>query len=832
MSELFEKSIRTLELPAVLELLARHAVSDEAKARCLRLRPAPDAAAVEHLLDETDAAKTRLGLHGSPSFAGVKDVSQALDRADHGGVLNTRELLDVAGVLTAARRVSDYDAERQGEATAIDRLFSALHVNRYLEDKIRGAILDEETIADTASPELADIRRNMRAAASKGRQILQRIISSPSYAKVLQEALITQRDGRFVVPVKAECKGSLPGLVHDISSSGATLFVEPMGVVQANNELKELQAREEKEIDRVLRILSGECAAQRENILYDYDLLVQLDTIFARAQLSYAMDAGRPLVRKRGGIDLKRARHPLLDPAKAVPVTVALGGAYDTLVITGPNTGGKTVTLKTLGLLCLMAQCGLHIPAGDQSAVQVFDRVLADVGDEQSIEQSLSTFSAHMANTVEILKLADEKSLILFDELGAGTDPVEGAALAIAIIQDVRRKGALTAATTHYAELKTFAMTTAGVENASCEFDVQTLRPTYRLLIGIPGKSNAFAISRRLGLDESVIEDAKAQMDSESVRFEDVLTQLEEKRQRLEKAQGEADRLWRQREEDARKARTFREQMEKAKDNARTKGEAEARRIVQQAQRQADQVFAELDELRKQQQRSDYQAVNDRKRYTPPSERSGDGAAPTGRGYRAGTRAQPAHRRGRHGGAGRCAYRRRGAGGQRRRHAAPAGGQDEDDRQGRAGAPAGNGGGDREEEKAVRRRAAAQRTGGVHQHRGAGVRRAGHPGPGDAGGRERGGELPGRGIPVQAGHRDHHPRQGHRRAARRRAPAAEEKQTGQVLPPGPIRRGRGRRDRGRAEMNNTLLRRQEGAAFSARDKKGRPSRSLLCITAA
>ena len=612
MSDLFEKSIRTLELPAVLELLARHAVSDEAKAQCLRLRPSTEAAAVEHLLDETDAAKVRVGLHGSPSFAGVKDVSRPLDRADHGGVLNTRELLDIAGVLTAARRVSDYDAERQGKATAIDRLFSALHVNRYLEDKIRNAILDEETIADTASPELADIRRSMRAAASKGRQILQRIISSPSYAKVLQEALITQRDGRFVVPVKAECKGSLPGLVHDVSSSGATLFVEPMGVVQANNELKELQAKEDKEIDRVLRILSGECAAQRENILYDYDLLVQLDTIFARAQLSYAMDAGRPLVRKRGGIDLKRARHPLLDPAKAVPVTVSLGGAYDTLVITGPNTGGKTVTLKTLGLLSLMAQCGLHIPAGDQSAVQVFTRILADVGDEQSIEQSLSTFSAHMANTVEILQQADDRSLILFDELGAGTDPVEGAALAIAIIQDVRAKGALTAATTHYAELKTFAMTTAGVENASCEFDVQTLRPTYRLLIGIPGKSNAFAISRRLGLEESVIENAKAQMDSESVRFEDVLTQLEEKRQRLEKAQGEADRLWRQREEDARKARTFREQMEKAKDNARSKGETEARRIVQQAQRQADEVFAELEQLRRQ-QRADYQSVNDRK---------------------------------------------------------------------------------------------------------------------------------------------------------------------------------------------------------------------------
>ena len=345
MSDLFEKSMRTLELPAVLEMLAQRAVSDEAKERCRRLRPSTEAETVSHLLDETDAAKTRLGLHGSPSFTGVKDVAQPLNRADHGGMLNTRELLDVAGVLTAARRVSDYDAERQGEATAIDRFFSALHTNKYLEDRIHGAILDEETIADTASPELADIRRNMRAAASKGRQILQRIISSPSYAKVLQEALITQRDGRFVVPVKAECKGSLPGLVHDVSSSGATLFVEPMGVVQANNEMKELEAKEDKEIDRILRILSGECAAQRETILYNYDVLVQLDAIFARAQLSYAMDAWRPMVRKRGGIDLKRARHPLLDQAKAVPVTVELGGRFDTLVITGDRHEEKEISL-------------------------------------------------------------------------------------------------------------------------------------------------------------------------------------------------------------------------------------------------------------------------------------------------------------------------------------------------------------------------------------------------------------------------------------------------------------------------------------------------------
>ena len=614
MSELFEKSICTLELPAVLEKLAAKAVSQAAKDRCLKLTPSTDAEEVLRLLDETDAAKERLGLHGSPSFSGVKDVSAALTRADHGGMLNTRELLDIAGVLTASRRVADYDAQRQGEETVLDRLFTSLHTNKYLEEQIRSAILDEETIADTASSELADIRRKMRLAASKGRQILQRIISSPSYAKVLQEALITQRDGRFVVPVKAECKGSMPGLVHDVSSSGATLFVEPMGVVQANNELKELEAREKKEVDRILRQLSAACAGSMENILWDYDILVHLDVIFARAQLSYQLNASRPEVRRRGGVTLRRARHPLLDQAKAVPITVELGEQFDTLVITGPNTGGKTVTLKTIGLLCLMAQCGLHIPADSGSAVRIFHRVLADVGDEQSIEQSLSTFSAHMSNIVQILREVDDKSLLLFDELGAGTDPVEGAALAIAIIESARSQGALIAATTHYAELKTFAMTTAGVENASCEFDVQTLRPTYRLLIGIPGKSNAFAISRRLGLDESVIQAAQAQMDSDSVRFEDVLTQLEEKRQRLEKAQAEADRLWRQREEDARKARTFREQMEKAKDNARTKGEAEAKRIVRQAQAQADEIFAQLDQLRRQQQKQlSFQELNDAK---------------------------------------------------------------------------------------------------------------------------------------------------------------------------------------------------------------------------
>ena len=605
MSELFDKSIRTLELPRVLQLLSDQAVSAEAKARALRVRPETEPEEVLRLLDQTDAARAMIGLHGSPSFSGVKPVAEALDRADRGGSLNTRELLTIASLLTAARRAKEYFNDEAAEKTAIDHLFLSLHGNRFLEEKIKRCIVDEDTIADAASTELADIRRHMRAAQAKSRQILQKIISSPSYGKILQETIITQRDGRFVVPVKAEHKGDLPGLVHDISSSGATLFVEPIGVVQANNELIELEAKEQKEIERILAELSAEAAAHREDIQWDYDTLVHLDLIFARGQLSYKMDGVRPEIRRDGAIHLRRARHPLLDAKKAVPIDIELGDTFDTLVITGPNTGGKTVSLKTLGLLTLMTQCGLHIPVGDRSAISVYERVLADIGDEQSIEQNLSTFSAHMTNIVSILREADSKSLILFDELGAGTDPVEGAALAIAVIQHVRAMGARVAATTHYAELKTFAMTTAGVENASCEFYVETLSPTYRLLIGISGKSNAFAISKRLGLPDEVIEAAKVQMSGESVRFEDILTQLEAKRQALEKREQEANRLYRQREEDARRAREFREQMERAKENARSRGEAEAKRILRDARSTADQVFAELSEMRKAQARAE-----------------------------------------------------------------------------------------------------------------------------------------------------------------------------------------------------------------------------------
>ncbi len=603
MSELFEKSIRVLELPQLLELLAQRAVSEEAKARALALSPCTDVRDVGRLQDETDAARAQIVRRGAPGFSGVKNVGEALSRAERGGMLSTYELLRIAGLLTNARRVREYYEADEGEGSVLDRMFASLHANRFLEEKITTAIISEEEISDAASPELADIRRHKRAAAAKGRQILQKIISSPSYRTVLQEALITQRDGRYVVPVKADHRGDLPGLVHDISSSGATLFVEPMGVVQANNELKELEAKEKKEIDRILFALSAEAASFAQDIIWDYDILVQLDLIFARGELSCQMDGMRPEIRNDGVVYLHRARHPLLDRDKAVPINIEIGRSFDTLVITGPNTGGKTVSLKTLGLLCLMAQCGLHIPAGDGSAVSVFARVLADIGDEQSIEQSLSTFSAHMKNIVQILDEADGETLVLFDELGAGTDPVEGAALAIAIIEHARARGAKIAATTHYAELKTFAMTTAGVENASCEFDVETLCPTYKLLIGIPGKSNAFAISARLGLDPRVIETAKQQMDSESIRFEDVLTQLEQKRQQLEREKIEVDRLLVQKEEDARKAREFRTQMERAKDNARARGEAEAKRILSDAKAAADATFRELDALRKEQKK-------------------------------------------------------------------------------------------------------------------------------------------------------------------------------------------------------------------------------------
>ena len=613
MNKLGEKSLKTLEYYEILEKLAAQAASEAAKEKCRALRPLDDREQAELWMRQTTDAKDRMVRQGSPSFGGIREVGAILIRADRGGTLNPRELLSVASLLQTARRALAYEAESE-EKSALSPIFGLLSGNRSLEEAITTAIVSEEEIADGASPELLSIRRELRRISGRVRETLNRMISGER-SKYLQETIITQRNGRFVVPVKAEHRGDVPGLVHDTSSTGATVFVEPQQVVEINNQIKVLEGREEAEIERILASLSAEVSMYKGAIEQDYDVLTTLDFIFARAKLSFEMNAAAPSLLESGSrVRLLRARHPLLDKDKAVAIDIAIGDDYDTLVITGPNTGGKTVSLKTLGLLSLMAASGLHIPASEESEIGLFEHVYADIGDEQSIEQSLSTFSAHMKTIVSIMDCCGQGDLVLFDELGAGTDPVEGAALAVAVIGYARQMGACVAATTHYAELKTFALTTDGVENASCEFDVQSLQPTYRLLTGIPGKSNAFAISRRLGLDESVIQAAQAQMDSDSVRFEDVLTQLEEKRQRLEKAQNEADRLWRQREEDARKARTFREQMEKGKESARAKGEAEAKRIVRQAQQQAEEIFAQLDQLRKEQQKqANVQALNDAK---------------------------------------------------------------------------------------------------------------------------------------------------------------------------------------------------------------------------
>lgn len=609
-TNLFEKSMVTLELPQILEQLAACAVTQEGKDRALALRPMCDQDDVQRAQEETSAAVKMLVMRGSPSFGGVKPVAASLQRADMGGSLNMRELLDIAAVLRATRKAHDYGMSE--EKSVISHLFDGLMPNRLLEDSITNSIVGEDEMADSASSELASIRRKMRATEGKVRDILQKIISSDQ-AKYLQESIITIRSDRYVVPVKSECKNMIQGLVHDVSSSGSTFFIEPIGVVKANNELRELLAQEKKEIERILAQLSAQCAEDQENIAQNYRILIWLDGIFARGQLSMKMNATQPRLSDRF-LQLRKARHPLLDKKKAVANDLELGQGFDTLMITGPNTGGKTVTLKTIGLITLMAQCGLHIPAKDDSTVRIFHKVLADIGDEQSIAQSLSTFSSHMTNIVGILQEADDNTLILFDELGAGTDPVEGAALAAAIIESARGMGALVAATTHYAELKVYAMTTPGVENASCEFNVETLAPTYRLILGIPGKSNAFAISRRLGLPEYIIEKAAARLDAENVRFEDVLTKLEQQRQEMEQEREEARRLKLETEQSAKVAQEYRKKLEEERAKVVEKAQAEARAILQEARDASDLAFAELKDMRKKQAKEqNWQQVNDRR---------------------------------------------------------------------------------------------------------------------------------------------------------------------------------------------------------------------------
>lgn len=595
-----DKHTKALELDKILEMVAAEASSEDGAQLARELSPVHTAAEAKWLLEETDAAFVAMAKFGAPSFYGMKNVTNPLRRAQAGGGLGLRELLDIGATLRTIRGLTQWWGKSESVRTALTGRFEVLSPNKYLEEKIFTCIVSEEEVADSASPALAAIRRKIRAASQRVRDQLDKLIRSPGHQKHLQESLVTQRGGRYVVPVKAEFRGEVPGLVHDTSASGATVFIEPMSVVELNNEIRVLRSDEQEEISRILLELSGEAGSFADSIIESYHYAVELDLIFAKAQVAYKMKAVVPQVGEDGKIVLHSARHPLIAKEKVVPTDITLGVGFDTLIITGPNTGGKTVALKTIGLLTLMAMCGLMIPAGEGSCVSVFRHILADIGDEQSIEQSLSTFSSHMVNIIQIFQVVDNSSLILLDELGAGTDPVEGAALAESIIEKLRSRGARLACTTHYAELKAYAIQTPGVENGCCEFDVATLRPTYRLLIGVPGKSNAFAISQRLGMDEAIVHRARELVSTESNAFEQVVGRLEEDRRKMEEElqslRASAERAKQSEQEAQRLKEEAEAQFQKEVERARQ----EAAQIVQKTRRQADALLNELEDLRRQ----------------------------------------------------------------------------------------------------------------------------------------------------------------------------------------------------------------------------------------
>ena len=590
-----------LELDKVLELLAQHTSCEDARLAALSLEPQSDLMSAQALMNQTRDAHMLLARFGGPAFGGLINVNNALYRADAGSTLSLKELLNVASVLHVIRTISQWRSTNEGVATVLDVYFNALMPNRFLEDSITTAIISEEEIADNASPTLADIRRKIRTQESKVRDQLGKYTHNSNLSKYLQDNIITMRNGRYVIPVRNEYRGEVPGLVHDTSASGATVFIEPMPIVEANNQIKLLKNKEEDEIDRILAELSANVGSFANSIKSSYECAVELNLIFAKAQLAYAMRASVPQLNNEGIIELRRARHPLIDKNKVVPVDISLGTDFDTIVITGPNTGGKTVSIKTIGLMSLMAMCGLMLPVDDRSRISVFDHVLADIGDEQSIEQSLSTFSSHMTKIVKILELADDKSLVLIDELGAGTDPVEGAALAVSILEQLRNQGAKIAATTHYAELKSYALQTPGVINGSCEFDVQSLKPTYRLLIGIPGRSNAFAISKRLGISDEIIEHAQELVSNENVRFEDVVDRLEQSRAKMEKERDEARKIREEADRELEKAQKLKADIETLRQKEIEGAKGQALRITEQAKREAYQLLNDLEMLKKQQ---------------------------------------------------------------------------------------------------------------------------------------------------------------------------------------------------------------------------------------
>lgn len=599
-----DKNFKTLELDLILEKLANECSCDDAKELALTLKPSTDMSEAELLLTQTEDAFSLLARFGGPSFSGLKNVNNPLHRANAGGSLNPKELLDIAYCLRSIRTLDEWHNHCSGVRTSLDFFFEGITVNKYLENKIFTCIINEEEISDKASETLNDIRRKIRSKENSIREKLDSMIHSSHYQQYLQEAIVTQRNGRFVVPVKAENRGNVPGLVHDTSSTGATVFVEPASVVDANNDIKVLQGKERDEIMRILFELSAEAGEFAQSIKHSFDSAVMLNLIFAKAHLAYKMKATKPLLNNEGIIHIKKARHPLIDAKKVVPTDIKLGDEYDTLVITGPNTGGKTVSLKTLGLLTAMSMCGLLIPASDRSRISVFDKILVDIGDEQSIAQSLSTFSSHMVNIIDIMSKADSKSLVLIDELGAGTDPVEGAALAVSVIEHIRSKGAVIAATTHYAELKAYALDTPGVSNGCCEFDVETLRPTYRLLIGVPGRSNAFAISEHLGMDKAVVEHAKSIVNSDNRDFEFVLEKLESSRQALEDERKVAEEMTARAKRIEEKAQSEKDKIETLKKRELDRAKREAEKLIDAAKRKSSEFLLELEKLKKEQNES------------------------------------------------------------------------------------------------------------------------------------------------------------------------------------------------------------------------------------
>lgn len=614
MNKAMNKYYTSLELHKILEMLSEEASNELTKEMTLSLEPQTDVDAVKREVKKTSDAFDLSVKYGTPAFCSFKDMRGSLNRAKSGASLTLRELLDIAQMLYQVRMLSDWHISCGDEESSIGYLFASLSPNKYLEDKIKDAIISEEEISDMASSALANIRRKIAQAGVKIRESLDKLVKSADVQKSLQENIVTMRDGRYVLPVKAEHKGNIQGLVHATSSSGATYFVEPISVVEANNEIRVLQGEEQDEIERIIAEMSADCAAYAEQISNDYLTCAELNLYFAKSNLAAKMRASVPEIDNNGQIDLKKARHPLIDKSKVVPIDIKLGYDYQALIVTGPNTGGKTVLLKTVGLLTLMTMCGLLIPAGDGSKISVFENILVDIGDRQSIENSLSTFSSHIGNVAEILEIADSSSLILFDELGSGTDPVEGAALAVSIIEDLKNKGSRLLVTTHYQELKLYAIEGEGIENASCEFDSATMQPTYRLIIGSPGKSNAFSISSKLGIPDSIIERANELVSTENQRFEEVIAQLEEARTELEKREREAAELKRDREQRLAELEKELEKLNKSKEDEISKARVQAMRIVESCRAQADALIDELNDIKKQKDKENFSqlAVNAR----------------------------------------------------------------------------------------------------------------------------------------------------------------------------------------------------------------------------